>query len=123
MRYEQVKDLRIFQQAEILSDEIWNEVIKLDYFSKRTVGEQLVRAIDSIGSNIAEGYGRHHLKEAINFYYYSRGSLEEARYWIKRLLKRKILPEQKCVKWLEELKNLAPQINTFISKKQRDIQK
>jgi four helix bundle protein len=37
----------------------------------------MVRAADSIGLNIAEGYGRFHYKENRNFCYYSRGSAKE----------------------------------------------
>jgi len=38
---------------------------------------QIRRAAVSVTSNIAEGYGRRHLKEKINFYYISIGSLSE----------------------------------------------
>lgn len=40
---------------------------------------QLKRACVSYISNIAEGFGRQGLKEAIHFYKMSRGSLEEVR--------------------------------------------
>lgn len=31
----------------------------------------------SVPGNIAEGYGRHHIKDKVNFYYIARGSLTE----------------------------------------------
>jgi len=119
MKFEQLEDLRIFRQAEEIADEIWEEVIKWDYFAKRTVGVQLVEATDSIGANIAEGYGRHHLKDSINFFYFSRGSLEEASFWLRRALKRKLFPESKGQNFITKIKNLAPQINAYIRGKQK----
>jgi four helix bundle protein len=38
---------------------------------------QIRRAALSISGNIAEGFGRGHKKDKINFYYYSRGSSME----------------------------------------------
>jgi four helix bundle protein len=52
------ENLRIYQLAENLADQVWNSVMVWDSFAKDTVGKQLVRAADSIGANIAEGSGR-----------------------------------------------------------------
>lgn len=51
-------DLWIFKSAESLADTIWRCAVAWDTFAKNTVGEQLVRAGDSIGANIAEAFGR-----------------------------------------------------------------
>lgn len=39
--------------------------------------DQLIRAVVSITSNIAEGFGRHGIKEKIQFYYLAQASLSE----------------------------------------------
>ena len=39
--------------------------------------DQLIRAVVSITSNIAEGFGRHGIKEKIQFYYLAQASLAE----------------------------------------------
>ncbi|OGH79523.1 MAG: hypothetical protein A2469_02350 [Candidatus Magasanikbacteria bacterium RIFOXYC2_FULL_40_16] len=39
---------------------------------------QLRRSASSITANIAEGYGRYHLKDKIKFYYQARGSNTES---------------------------------------------
>ena len=49
--------LSVYKLAERLSDEAWAVVIGWDLFPKDTVGQQLVRAADSIGANIAEAQG------------------------------------------------------------------
>jgi four helix bundle protein len=117
--FERAKDLRILKQAEAVADKIWEIVIKWDYFAKNTIGEQLVSAADSIGANITEGYSRYHLKEGLNFYYYARASLEETEYWLKRANNRRLIKLQDYKTLLEELENLLPQLNSFISKKRR----
>ena len=58
MAYDQIEDLRILKLAENIADKIWNTSIKWPFFAKDTVGKQIVRAADSIGANISEGYGR-----------------------------------------------------------------
>jgi four helix bundle protein len=65
-------------------------VIQWDYFAKETIGKQMVRAADSISSNIAEGYGRYHYKENRNFCYYSRGSIIETKGWLKKAERRNL---------------------------------
>ena len=59
--YQQLKDLEVYVIARKLADQVWKVVVTWDYFAKRTVGDQLVRAVDSISANIAESYGRHRL--------------------------------------------------------------
>lgn len=55
-----LEDLRVYKIAEELADRIWFICIKWGVFARATVGRQFVRAVDSIGANIAEGYGRYH---------------------------------------------------------------
>ena len=38
---------------------------------------QIRRSALSVSGNLAEGFGRHHTKDKMNFYYASRGSLTE----------------------------------------------
>lgn len=45
--------LEVYQLSEKLAYEIWKIVKGWDYFTKDTIGKQMVRAADSIGANIA----------------------------------------------------------------------
>ena len=76
-------ELEILKAAETLADEIWQYVTKMPAFARDVLGGQLARAVDSVGANIAEAYGRFHYGEKIQFLYYARGSLFEAKYWIE----------------------------------------
>ena len=71
----ELEDLRILKTAEDIADAVWKRVVVWDEFAKDVVGKQLARAIDSIGANIAESYGRFNYGEKLQFLYYSRGSL------------------------------------------------
>jgi four helix bundle protein len=108
-------DLEVFKKAEKISDDIWFEVMSwTDYFIKDTIGKQLVRSADSIGANIAEGYGRFHYKENKNFCYFSRGSLLETKTWLVKLKTRKILPEERADHLINELAQLHKMLNAYI---------
>ena len=52
-----------------LAEKIWNMVEGWDYFSKDTLGKQLVKAADSIAANLSEGFGRYHYRESAHFGY------------------------------------------------------
>jgi len=110
-----LEDLRILKTAEALSDEIWSHVVGWDSFSKKVVGTQLTRAVDSIGANIAEAFGRFHYGEKRQFLYYARGSLFETKYWLNRTTARQLMPETTVEKYTEQLNRLARQLNAFIN--------
>ena len=108
-----LEDLRMLQAVEKVADEIWEQAARWNAFAKSTVGEQLNRAVDSIGANIAESFGRFHYGEKLNFLYYARGSLFETKYWFNRVLSRNLMPPQQIQNYADELTNLARQINAF----------
>tara|TARA_Y100001978_G_C23500609_1_gene340846 strand:+ start:345 stop:614 length:270 start_codon:yes stop_codon:yes gene_type:complete len=85
-------DLEVYNLSIRLSDQIWAIYLKMDNQIKFSTGQQIIRSADSVGANIAEGYGRYHFKEVIRFYYFSRGSLYETNHWMY-LLKRRGLIE------------------------------
>ena len=54
-----------------------NVLIKLPKTEKFELYSQILRAARSSTANIAEGWGRYHYKENINFLRYARGSVAE----------------------------------------------
>ncbi|HMJ46463.1 MAG TPA: four helix bundle protein [Ferruginibacter sp.] len=101
-----LEKLEVYQLAETFSDTIWNLVIGWNYFTKDTIGKQLVRSADSISANIAEGYGRYYYKESKQFYFYSRGSIQETKSWLTKCKRRGIIEKEKA----EELINVGGKI-------------
>ena len=74
---DRLDDLVIYQMSMELGDRLWNLVKGWPEFERRTIGTQFARSADSVGANIAEGYGRYHYGEKRQFSYYVRGSLTE----------------------------------------------
>ena len=108
-----LEDLRVLAMAESVADSVWEQVAHWREFSRDTVGKQLVRAADSIGANIAEGFGRFNFGEKLQFLYYARGSLFETKYWINRTLARNLLPSFEAQNCISQLTDLARQLNAF----------
>ncbi len=114
MAYHDITDSRMYQRASSLADEIWALVDVWDWFPKKTVGDQLVRSIDSIGANLAESAGRYHVKDVIRFIYIARGSLRESQYWIERAKSRKLIEDDVATRLLSTLSQLLKELNGYI---------
>ena len=109
------ENLRVYQLAEEIADISWEIVCKWDYFAKDTVGKQLVNSADSIGANLAEGYGRGSHADNRRFAKIARGSLFEVRHWLRRAYRRGLLTEQEISKLQELIKELTPKLSAYIN--------
>src|SRR3989304_2896780 len=110
-----LEDLRVLQAAESISDRLWKQVLGWEVFARDVVGQQLCRAADSIGANIAEAFGRFHFGEKLHFLYYARGSLFETRYWLNRALQRGLMSAEEVIDRTKDLSLIARQLNAFAS--------
>ena len=108
------ENLRVYQLAETLADEIWDVVEPWKNFAKDTVGKQIVRAADSIGANIAEGDGRGTYQENRRFVRIARGSLNETRHWLRRAFKRGLLKEEQVARLRAIVDELSPKLNAYL---------
>ncbi len=115
MGFTPFEELRVFQLAEKLADDVWDIVVTWDHFAKETVGKQLVKASDSIGANIAEGSGRGSKKDNQRFIKIARGSLHETRFWLRRAYKRKLLTADQSGDLKHILDELAPSLNAYFA--------
>lgn len=120
-----VENLEVLKTAEGLVDGGWKSCSGWNHFARETVGKQLVRAVDSVGANIAESFGRFHYGEKVQFLYYARGSVFETKYWMNRSRQRNLIAEPEIQNYLDELGLLAKQLNGFLAyiKKQRQNSK
>jgi four helix bundle protein len=114
MSYYSLEDLEVYQLAESFGNEIWFLVCEWGYFAKETVGKQMVRSADSIGANIAEGYGRYHYKENRNFCYFSRGSIIETKGWLNKSKTRKLINEHQFNLLFEKLQTIHFKLNAYL---------
>jgi len=106
-------DLRILKTAEGIADSVWKCVVQWDEFAKDVVGKQLTRAVDSIGANISESFGRYHFGEKLQFLYYARGSLFESKYWLNRVKTRDLMDLSEVQTYIDNLTDLARLLNSF----------
>jgi four helix bundle protein len=111
----ELEDLKILRNAENVADSVWKRVVQWEEFARDVVGKQMARATDSIGANIAESYGRFNYGEKLQFLYYSRGSLFEAKFWLNRALGRELMKAEEVKTYTARLSDVARQLNTFAS--------
>jgi four helix bundle protein len=76
---------------------------------------QMRRAAVAIPSNIAEGCGRQHSKEAIQFFFIARGSLYELETQFYIASDQKYVSPDKIAECLEEITKCKQLINGFIT--------
>jgi four helix bundle protein len=107
------EDMKVLQMAEAIADEVWQAVAEWQPFAREVVGGQLTRAVDSIGANIAESFGRFHFGEKLQFLYYARGSVFEAKFWLNRAIKRTLLTPEQGQALIQRLTDLARQLNSL----------
>lgn len=115
MGFEPLEEKRMYRRAEALADAVWESVVRWDWFVRRTVGGQLTRAADSIGANIAEAGGRFHPADVKKFLYYSRGSLRETKFWLRRAASRGLIPADVAAHLDAELEQLSREIDSAIA--------
>lgn len=121
-KYLKLNDIEAYKIAFKLSNQVWEIVIKWDYFAKDTVGKQFIKAIDSISANIAEGFGRYSKKDKIKFYRYSLGSLYESLDWNEKSHFRSLLSQEDYSFIFNELIKLPKALNSLIQFTNKKLQ-
>jgi four helix bundle protein len=107
--------LRVYQLSERIADLAWTVVIRWDRLAQETVGNQFIRAADSIGANIAEGTGRGSFADNRRFARMARGSLFEVKHWLRRAYRRKLLNENEIAEFQKLLEELTPRLSAYIN--------
>ncbi len=114
-KYLKLEDLEVYKISRELSILAWDVFKNLDNEEKFIFGKQYVAAVDSIGANIAEGYGRFHYLDKVKFYYNARASLFEAKHWNDLLFEREAINEEEYTKFKSKLENLHIKLNALIA--------
>jgi four helix bundle protein len=71
------KDMPVWQHSLAIAEKIHGLTENLPRKEDYGFTSQIRRSALSISANIAEGYGRHHTLDKMNFYFNARGSLTE----------------------------------------------
>lgn len=109
-----IQELEVYQIGMQVGKDTYNLVFKWDQFNKNTIGYQLIRAVDSIAANIAEGYGRYHYKEQRQFCYIARGSLYETKTWLHKANERRKEDKLDIQDIIKVINQLHIKLNAYI---------
>lgn len=115
-KYTLLKDLEVYNLARELSKIGWDIYNSLDWQTKKINGDQFIEATDSVGANLAEGYGRFHYLDKIKFFYNSRTSLNESNdHWLELLKERNKVDSEKYKEFKAIAEKLSIKLNNFIT--------
>jgi four helix bundle protein len=115
------EELEVYQLAREMANVVCAAVGDWENFHKYSVGQQIVRSADSIGANIAEGYGRHTLADNRRFVVIARGSLYETMHWFQLGCDRQLWEGKELRAVQEMLDELAPRLNAYLRSFHRRI--
>jgi four helix bundle protein len=108
------EDLKVWQQARILSKDI-HELTKMnDYSSNPDLKRQMKNSSGSTMDNIAEGFERGGNKEFIQFLYIAKGSCGELRSQLYRSLDHELISETDHNLLANKAKDISSMLYSFI---------
>ena len=116
-----VEELEVYQIAMDLGEMTWSIVVKWDHFTKSAVGDNFVRAADSVAYNISEGHGRHFFKENRNFCWIARGSLSEVKTAVDKAMRRNLITRNEHEALMGKINVCYPKLNNYIAYIERMI--
>jgi|SaaInl8_200m_RNA_FD_contig_123_6499_length_1571_multi_3_in_0_out_1_4 four helix bundle protein len=114
------KDLSVWQKSIDFVASVYLLVKQLPKEETYALSDQIRRAVVSIPSNIAEGFGRNSTKEYIQFLYIALGSASEVETQI--IIGQRIGYFQNIDKYIEDITEIKKMLNGLISSLKRKIQ-
>lgn len=109
------KELDVWQQPRILVKSIYQLTKKFPKEEQFGLTNQVRRAAVSIPSNIAEGCGRNHFKDSIQFFFIARASLYELETQIILACDLEYIPEQELLSVTDQTTRCKKLLNGFIN--------
>ena len=111
MGFKTFEDLEVYKAAREFRKKIYKLIKGLPPEEKYNLGEQMRRASLSLTNNIAEGHGRYHFQENIQFCRVSRGSLMELIDDLNTCIDEQYFPPD----YLEDLKAEGHTVNKILN--------
>jgi four helix bundle protein len=107
-------ELEVWKEARLLVKMVYD---RMQYFPKEEMyglQSQIKRCVISIPSNIAEGCGRNHIKDAMQFFYIARGSAFELETQLYLSFDLNFIDQEQLNILLEKLKRIRILLAGFI---------
>ena len=111
MTYRTFEELELYKKARLFRNSIYSLIKKLPDEEKYNLGSQMRRAATSLTNNIAEGHGRYHFQESIQFCRTARGSLAELIDDLNMCVDQSYAP----VELVDNLKTMANEVNKLLN--------
>jgi four helix bundle protein len=111
MPYNTFEELEVYKLAREFRGKIYNLIKKLPAEEKYNLVSQMRKAATSLTNNIAEGHGRYHYQENIQFCRQSRGSLSELIDDLNICIDQEYFPED----YLNNLKQEAYEVKKLLN--------
>jgi four helix bundle protein len=115
MSYKVYSDLDVWKESRILVKLIYDLTKNFPKEELFGLSSQIRRCAVSIPSNIAEGCGRNHTKDSIQFFYISRGSLFELETQLYLAFDQEYMSESKLNSLIENTTTCKKLLNGFIN--------
>lgn len=109
------RDLDVWQQSRLLAKNIYQLTKKFPKEEQFGLTNQLRRAAISVPSNIAEGCGRNHFKDSVQFFFISRGSLYEIETQLVLATDLEIISETALNQVMDQVTRCKKLLNGFIN--------
>ena len=122
MGYQSFEELEVYKAAREFRKKIYRLTKKLPEEEKYNLAGQMRRAALSLTNNLAEGHGRYHFQENIQFCRISRGSLMELIDDLNVCIDEEYFPQDYLEKLKEEGYRINKMLNGYIGylKRRRD---
>lgn len=111
MAYKSFEELEVYKAAREFRKRIYDLIRQLPDEERYNLAAQMRRAATSLTNNIAEGHGRYHYQESIQFSRQARGSLSELVDDLNICLDQKYFSEHE----MKELKLKAYEVNKILN--------
>jgi four helix bundle protein len=113
-KYDDFRDLEVWNKCRDIRRKIWDVCKKFPGDEKYRLSDQMIRASRSSTACIAEGYGRYHYQENIQFCRQSRGSLYELIDHVDVALECEYLDSNRAESLIQEIKTATRILNGYI---------
>ncbi len=110
------EDLEAYKLARAFRKRIYELMRKLPKDEQYNLNSRMRRAAVSLTNNIAEGYGRYHYQENIQFCRQSRGSLYELLDDLNVCLDEHYISEEEYLSYRNDVFHLLKVLNAYISR-------
>ena len=109
------EDLEVWQQAREFRNKISELTDSFPEKEKYKLSDQILRASRSVTANIAEGYGRFHYQENVQFARQARGSLYETLDHLTVAKDEDYIEKSTFKEFKSEIFDIIPMLNGYIS--------